>query len=87
MAKGRKTGGRVAGVPNRMTKAFKEAVLIAYNGIGGDEAFIGWAKENQTEFYKIASRLIPHEVAGPGQDGANLIKTIVHVHEVVKADN
>lgn len=54
-----KTGGRRAGVPNKLTTAFREAVQVAYERIGGHEAFAKWAKENPTEFYRIAARLIP----------------------------
>ena len=62
--------GRKAGSQNKVTKAFKEGVLAAYHGMGGVEALTNWARENQTEFYKIASRLIPHEVTGP--DGESI---------------
>jgi hypothetical protein len=36
----------------------------AFEGIGGDATFQKWARKNQTEFYKIAARLIPSEVVG-----------------------
>lgn len=58
----RRGGGRPKGVQNRVTVAFKEAVLRAFEGIGGDQTFQAWAKKNPTEFYKIAARLIPTEV-------------------------
>lgn len=61
MAKGAKTGGRQKGTPNKINRAFKEAVQLAYGNIGGDAAFARWAKANPTEFYKIAARLIPTE--------------------------
>lgn len=77
--KGRKTGGRVKGTPNKLTTAFKTAVLTVYQGIGGDDAFTAWAQENQTEFYKIAARLIPTEVSGPDGDAIPL-KTVVEHH-------
>ena len=35
---------------------------IVYDDIGGHPAFAAWARENPTEFYKIAARLIPSEV-------------------------
>lgn len=57
-------GGRPRGAKNKTTLAFKEAVMRAFSGIGGDKAFQTWAKANQTEFYKIASKLIPTEVVG-----------------------
>lgn len=65
MAHGRKTGGRQAGTPNKVTTAFKDAVRIVYENIGGHKAFAAWAKENPGDFYRIASRLIPTETASP----------------------
>jgi hypothetical protein len=62
-----KTGGRQTGTPNGLTGAFKEAVRIVYGGLGGHANFLGWAKDNQTEFYKIASRLIPGEMQEGGR--------------------
>jgi len=53
--------GRPKGAVNKNTKAFKDAVLLAFQTIGGDDAFAAWAQKNQTEFYKIAARLIPTE--------------------------
>jgi len=55
-------GGRQRGTPNRITTAFKDAVRFVYDDIGGHSAFAAWARENPTEFYKIAARLIPSEV-------------------------
>jgi hypothetical protein len=40
----------------------REAVQIVYNDMGGHAAFTRWAKKNQTEFYRIASKLIPVEI-------------------------
>ena len=62
MTKRAKLGGRQAGTPNKITAAFKDAVRFVYDDIGGNAAFSAWAKENQTEFYRIASRLIPTEM-------------------------
>jgi hypothetical protein len=75
-----KTGGRKKNTPNKTTAAFKTAVLMAFEGTGGTGALVRWAKKNPTEFYKICARLIPHEVTGPGDDGAHVVKTIVHQH-------
>lgn len=54
--------GRPKGAQNKTTKAFKEAVLTVYHDIGGNDALANWARENQSEFYKICARLIPTEV-------------------------
>lgn len=57
-----KTGGRQRGTPNQLTGAFREAVLHVYKGLGGHAAFLEWARENPTEYYRIAARLIPVEL-------------------------
>ena len=73
MAHGYKSGGRQAGTPNRITAAFKDAVRFVYDDIGGNTAFAAWARENPTEFYKIAARLIPTEIAARGDTGLTII--------------
>lgn len=70
MAKGKKTGGRKAGTPNKLSLSVKESVLSTYKSLGGDKAMAIWARENQTEFYKIYAKLLPTEVSGP--DGADI---------------
>lgn len=70
-----KTGGRLPGVGNKFTGAFREAVQIVYNGLGGHEAFLDWGRNNQTEFYRIAARLIPGEMQ---EGGGKNITIIIH---------
>jgi hypothetical protein len=36
-------------------------VALAFQAIGGNQAFAEWAASNPTEFYKIACRLVPPE--------------------------
>jgi hypothetical protein len=57
-----KKGGRQKGTPNKLTSSFREAVLFAFENIGGHKTFSEWARQNQTEFYRIAARLIPAEI-------------------------
>ena len=57
-----RTGGRQPGTPNALTGAFRDAVRHVYAGLGGHENFLMWARNNQTEFYRIAARLIPGEM-------------------------
>lgn len=73
MAQGQKTGGRQAGTPNRITAAFKDAVRVVYEDIGGNVAFAAWARENPGDFYRIASRLIPTEIAARSDTGITVI--------------
>lgn len=73
MAQGHKTGGRQKGSLNRVTTAFKDAVRIVYDDIGGHSAFAAWARENPTEFYRIAARLIPTEIATRGDNTITVV--------------
>lgn len=61
-AAGNRGKGRVKGVPNKSTKAVKEALQEAFEGIGGVNALVEWAKTEQTEFYKLWAKLLPTEV-------------------------
>jgi len=55
-------GGSRLGKPNRSTVAVKEALQLAFEGLGGVPKLIEFAKENQTEFYKIWVKMLPQEV-------------------------
>ncbi len=66
-AKGNKLGqGRPAGKPNKTSVAAKEALQLAFDGMGGVPALTAWAMEekNQGEFYKIYAKLLPMELKG-----------------------
>jgi hypothetical protein len=56
-----KIGGRTRGTPNKFTKSVKEAFEIAFNELQDDPKanLAKWAKDNTTEFYKLAAKLIP----------------------------
>jgi hypothetical protein len=55
--------------PGKTTLAVKEAFREAFDNLGGVDALVRWAQENPTDFYKLASKLIPTEVRGPGDQG------------------
>jgi hypothetical protein len=57
--KGKKTGGRKKGTPNRMTADAKEAIRLAAEGAGGVPALTEWAKQNPDRFWPLYARLIP----------------------------
>lgn len=61
---GERRGGRKAGTPNKLTKTVKEAFEQAFNAMQEQPGVkLGdWGKENPTEFYKIAAKLIPSEI-------------------------
>lgn len=65
----------------------KDAIAAVYadlqqhqrDGDGSDNEhahFLEWAKDNETEFYKLASKLIPITVGG---DAENPLK---HIHQI-----
>ena len=81
MANGYKTGGRSKGTPNKITRAFREAVQTVYTRIGGDKAFATWAQDNPTEFYRIAARLIPQEMRHAGADDGPLTVQVIKFSE------
>jgi hypothetical protein len=56
--------GKPKGAQNKLTKSVKEAFEIAFSELQGDSEanLTNWAKENPTEFYKLAAKLIPTSV-------------------------
>lgn len=64
MALGAKTGGRKKGTQNKFTVSVKEAFKAAFDEMqeSPETALATWAKTNQTEFFKLASKMIPAEV-------------------------
>lgn len=69
--------GRPKGTPNKTTAAVKEALTLAFKGLGGVPALVKWAKtaENRGEFYKLWAKMLPQEVTGA--DGQDFIIRIV----------
>lgn len=60
------SGGRPKGTTNHLTKTVKETVLAVFTALQKDKKanLKAWAKQEPTEFYKIAAKLIPTEFTG-----------------------
>lgn len=57
--------GRPPGAKNVVNRTVKETVLEVFNRLQqGEFSLANWAETEPTEFYKIASKLIPTEVTG-----------------------
>lgn len=65
-----KLKGRQKGAVNLVGATAKENMLAVFTRLGGTHAMAEWARENQTEFYKIYGRLIPLEQHHSGAIGS-----------------
>jgi hypothetical protein len=63
--------GRKKGVPNKLSMTVKDNVIEVFNQLGGTGQMLIWAKDpkNQSEFYKIYTRLLPIEAQVTGAAG------------------
>ena len=59
-----KPPGRKAGVPNKLTTTVKDNLVSVFTRLGGTAAMADWARENQTEFYKLYCKLLPLQLTG-----------------------
>lgn len=73
MAKRVKHGGRVKGTPNKLGASAKDSLARAFDKLGGIERLVAWAQENETEFYRIWSKLLPLEVTGEGGEPLKMV--------------
>lgn len=79
--------GRRAGSVNKTTREAKEAIEMAFQGIGGVNALIAWARDNQSAFFtSIYPKLLPvqHKVGG---DATNPLTVNHVVRSIVHPDN
>lgn len=67
---GKRVGaGGKKGVPRTKTKKAYEAIEAAFDAIGGVKALTQWARENQSDFYKVIyPKIIPVQLSGPDGD-------------------
>lgn len=84
--KRQKTGGRVAGTPNKVTRELKEQILDALENAGGVEYLTERAQDPRTAsaFMTLVGKTLPMTVKGPGENGEHIFQKIVV--EVVKAE-
>ena len=79
--KGQKSGpGRPKGAQNKTTRAVKDAIAYAAEGLGGADRLIDWAKEdpaNEKAFWtQIYPKLIPVTLSGDEDNPLKLITKI-----------
>lgn len=74
MAKGVKTGGRVAGTPNKVTAELKETILKALDNAGGVAYLERTANSHPAAFLSLVGKVLPMTIAGEGKDGALIVE-------------
>mgnify|MGYP006890127243 CR=1 FL=1 len=74
--KRQKTGGRVAGTPNKITAELKETILKALDNVGGVSYLERTAESHPAAFLSLVGKVLPMTVAGTGEDGAIVITAI-----------
>ena len=71
MAKGQKTGGRVAGVPNKYNASIKEMIVGALSDVGGRKYLAERAIDQPVAFMGLIGRVLPLQVTG--ENGGALV--------------
>ncbi len=71
-----KTGGRAAGVQNKLTREVKEMVLEALSKAGGAEYLYEQSRLNPVAFMTLVGKVLPLQVTGEsgGPVVINLVK-------------
>jgi hypothetical protein len=68
MAAGRKTGGRAKGTPNKVNAAVKEAIVGAFNKVGGESYLVKVAESDPRAFCALLGKVMPTQLTGAGDE-------------------
>ena len=78
-----KTGGRVKGTPNKLTKTLKESILEAAEKAGGPAGTVGYlttqASANPTAFMGLLGKVLPMQIAGADNEDGTPGEIIVRI--------
>lgn len=75
MARGRKTGGRSKGTPNKVTADLRSMILGALEDAGGQEYLLTQAQQNPQAFLTLVGRTLPKEIKA--ELGAGLLRVLL----------
>lgn len=82
-----KHGGRQKGTPNKTTTAVKEALIAAFDRMGGVDSLVEWGQANQTEFYKLWVKILPAQVNDDGSGStAEPVRVVIQVEDASQRD-
>ena len=68
MATKRKTGGRTKGTPNKVHAAVKEAIIAAFDKLGGEAYLVKVGESDPRTFCTLLSKVLPMQVTGAGDE-------------------
>lgn len=69
--------GRKPGTPNRTTRAVREALVAAFDELGGVEYLVKLGRDEPATFARLLARLVPNEVAARVEGGE--IRHVIHI--------
>jgi hypothetical protein len=72
MATKRKTGGRTKGTPNKVNAAVKEAIVSAFNKVGGEDYLVQVAENDPRTFCALLGKVMPTQLTGAGDEPIRL---------------
>ena len=78
--------GRVAGVPNKNTKALKDMILGALEQGGGQAWLVKQMEENPGPFMTLVGKVLPMTITGGTNADGSDSPLIVHIHAGPKQD-
>ncbi len=75
-------GGRPKGATNTTNRLVKEVFASAFGELQKDPSanIISWGKDNPTEFYKLASKLIPIQLASDPENPITNPAAVINVY-------
>lgn len=68
--------GRPKGSPNKTTATLKEAILLAFDHVGGVRYLVGVARDDPRTFCAMLGKVLPMTVAGEGAGGALRVEIV-----------
>ena len=81
MANGRKTGGRVAGTPNKLSADLRAMILNALSEAGGEHYLARQASENPSAFMTLLGKVLPTQVTGHEGGPVTIVTGVRRCHE------
>lgn len=70
---GERRGGRQKGTPNKTTAALKDAIMNAFNEVGGQSYLAKVAMEDPRTFCTLLGKVLPMQVTGDSDEPIKLV--------------